>query len=299
MSEAPARDGTDVATTATATDECRVYYQDTKGAIHEHIHLPTGWQPATTLALAAKPASPLASVSFDSGKEVHVYYVSVAGYLEEYVYKFNKGWKPGPLNDFKFSVSEASKLAAVSWPEDSGIRVYAQNHDGTIQEYQYEASKGWRNPVVLPVAQVGSSLAALVWTDKGHHIRVYYIADSTVKEQRYDPKEGWRPGIPVAEAIPPYASIAAVLWSDTRIHQRVYLQDSSENIVEYEWDTANTEWSDKGRVVGPLRPGRSIAALAWRTGAELRVYYQDDDNKIREEAKSNEGAWYQGEFVAP
>ncbi|KAI0531640.1 fucose-specific lectin [Xylaria digitata] len=299
MSDAPARDSTDITTTVTGTLECKVYYQDTKEAIREHTHsYDSGWQPTTTPIFSAKPDSPLASVSFDSGNEVHVYCVSVAGYLEEHVYSSKNGdWSSGTLNKSRFRVAETSKLAAVSWPEDLGIRVYAQNPDDTIQEYQYEASTGWRNPVILPVAQVGSSLAALSWADNGQHLRVYYIApDSTVKEHRYDPEEGWREGISVVGTIPPYASIAAVAWFDSSVHQRVYLQNSNDNIFEYEWDTANGEWSSKGHVIGPLRPGRHVAALEWKTGTELRVYYQDDDGKVREQAKSNEGPWYTGEF---
>ncbi|KAF2966505.1 hypothetical protein GQX73_g7044 [Xylaria multiplex] len=294
------RDGSDVATTVIGTLACKVYYQDTEDVIHElTCSNDSGWQDTST-NFTAKPGSPLASVSFNSGNEVHVYIVSAEGYLEERVYSSEQdGWSPGTLDNSRFRVAEASRLAAVSWPEDSSIRLYAQNPDDTIQEYQYEASTGWKNPVVLPSAEFGSSLAAMFWEDNGHHIRVYYIdPDSTVKEQRYDPKEGWRAGVPIVRTSSSFASIAAVAWFDSSAHQRVYLHDSSGNITEYEWNTANNEWTSKGPVIGPLTFGRHIAALEWKTGTELRVFYQDDDNTIREQAKSDEGEWYPGELVA-
>lgn len=70
MASAQARDGTDVAITATGEYECKVYYQDTTGVIRESIHLVSGWKHTTTPTFSAKPASPLAAINFDSGKEV-------------------------------------------------------------------------------------------------------------------------------------------------------------------------------------------------------------------------------------
>ncbi|GAW11338.1 hypothetical protein ANO14919_006820 [Xylariales sp. No.14919] len=294
---AQAQDGTDVAITATGEYECKFYYQDTTRVIRESIHLVSGWRHTTTPTFSAKPASPLAAISFDAGKEVRVYCVSVDGYLEEYGYSSKQsGWWGGALNKLKFRVAAASKVAAVYWSNNYNIRVYAQGPDNKIQELVYDNSSGWRKGAILPVAEDGSSLAAVRWEKEGQScLRVYYRAsDSTVKEHCYE-NSRWFSGEFSIPEIPPYASITAVVFSDSRagVHLRVFLQDSGDSIAAYHNDGA---WNYQGTVIGPLRPGRRFAALEWKEGSELRVFYQDDDNKIHEQAQSNAGAWYNGEY---
>lgn len=83
--------------------------------------------------------------------------------------------------------------------------------------------------------------------------------------------------------------------SNAGVHLRVFLQDSGANIAAYHNDGG---WNYQGTVIGPLRPGRRLAALEWKTGTELRIFYQADDNKVREQAQSEAGAWYTGEYVS-
>ncbi|KAI1356759.1 fucose-specific lectin [Xylaria sp. FL0043] len=302
MSSAQARDGTDVAVTATGEYECKVYYQDTNGTIRESVHLLSGWKNTTSSTFSAKPASPLAVISFDSGKEVRVYCVSADGYLEEYGYNSKQSsWWSGALTKQKFRVAEASKVAAVYWSEKNNIRVYAQDPDNKIQELVYTDDGGWRKGAVLPTAEVGSSLAAVRWEKSGTHLRVYYLAPgSTVKEHCYEDSR-WFDGEFSINNIPPFASIAAVVWRDSNsgVHLRVYVQDSTARIAVYQNDGG---WKSQGTIqgtnLGTLRPGRRIAALEWKDGAEQRLYYQADDNKVREEGQTNGESWHAGEYVS-
>ncbi|KAI0206090.1 fucose-specific lectin [Astrocystis sublimbata] len=277
MPGASPRDGTDVAITATGEYECKVYYQDTEGVVRESIHLVSGWKHTTTPTFKAKPASPLAAISFDSGNAVRVYCVSVDNLLEEYCYSSQQsGWYPGSLAKSRFRVAEASKVAAIYCVHEDNIRVFAQ---------------------VLPTAQTGSSLAATRWDTTEDRLRVYYLApDSTVKEHCYE-KSQWFAGEFNLGDIAPYASISAAAWCDSNAgrHLRIYVQDPSGKISAYQNDGG---WMPMGPVLGPLRPGRRVAALEWKTGAEQRIFYQADDGKIREEAQDEGGAWFQGEYVS-
>ncbi|KAI1367966.1 fucose-specific lectin [Xylaria arbuscula] len=294
---AQAADVTDVAVTATGEYECKVYYQDTTGVIRESIHLVSGWKHTTTSTFSAKPASPLAAISFDSGNQVRVYCVSSANVLEEYCYSSTQGsWVPGALNKSRFSVSPTSKVAAQYWAFKNNIRVYVQGSDGKIQEYVYDDDNGWRKGATLPVAQDGSSLAAQRWERESRScIRVYYIApDSTVKEHCYE-NGRWFAGEFNIPEIPPYSSITSTAWADTGVSIRVWLQDSSNKIAAYRNDGG---WNYEGTVMGPLRPGRSISSLEWKNGKELRIFYHADDGKIREKAQTQAGAWYEGEYVS-
>ncbi|KAI1295934.1 fucose-specific lectin [Xylaria venustula] len=294
---APARDGSDVATVPTATNECRVYYQDTDGFIREHIHRLEGWTLSNIPPFKAKPASPLAVVGWDNGSQIRLYCVSVEGYLEEWCYGSNQDrWVPGYLSNSKFRVHEASKLAAISWYENGpSIRVYAQDPDNKIQEY-INSGPTWTKREVGTAAEFGASLAVVQWKENGIRIRLYHQAsDRTIKEYCSDAGGPWSQGAFKTPELPPYTAITALAWPGTGAPLRVYFQDTSNSIVEFKHDQT---WSHDSTVIRSLRPGRRLAALQWETGAELRLYYQGDDNRICEVARSEDAEWYPGEFVS-
>lgn len=62
-------DGSDVAATATGELKCNVYYQSAQGVIREHVK-DGGWKATNSSTFSARMFSPLAAISFDSGKEV-------------------------------------------------------------------------------------------------------------------------------------------------------------------------------------------------------------------------------------
>ncbi|KAI0428598.1 fucose-specific lectin [Xylaria sp. FL1042] len=294
---AQALDGSDVVSIPTAKNECRVYYQDTEGVIREHIHRLEGWTTTDMPTFKAKPASPLAVVGWNSGAQIRVYCVSVEGYLEEWCYSPNQSrWLPGYLNQAKFPVAEASKLAAVCWYDNGpSIRVYAQDSENRIVEY-INTDPSWTKRVAVPAAQVGASMAAVCWEENGIRLRLYYQAlNKTIKEHCSDAGGDWFSGDFATPELPPYTSVAAIAWPGYGAPVHVFFQDPDANISEFKHVQT---WGYASTVVGPLRPGRRISALQWESGAELRVYYQANDNKIREMACSNGSQWYTGEFVS-
>ncbi|KAI1355815.1 fucose-specific lectin [Xylaria sp. FL0043] len=292
---AQARDNSDVASFATGSYECRVYYQDSDEVIREHIHHLDGWKPSNVPGFKAKPGSPLAAVGW--GPEIRVYCVSVEGNLEEWCYSPGQDrWQPGYLSDGKYPVAAASKLAAVFWYDGSPhIRVYAQDSENQIVEYA-NSGPSWSKRVVVPGAQVGASMAAVCWEENGIRLRLYYqFIDGGIKEHCSDAGGDWFSGDFSTPGLPPYTALAALAWPGSGAPVRVYFQDPGASIAEFKH---NQTWGYDSTVVGPLRPGRRISALEWGSGAELRVYYQADDNKIREMARSNGGPWEAGEFVS-
>jgi hypothetical protein len=144
--------GSAIAATATSSGKCHVYFQDTQRGIREYVNNGV-WKAMAKSIFEARMFSPLAVISFNSGKEVctvlpmlvfpricheppiilqtsqiRVYSVSKDEYLQEWCYSSDqRGWHEGYLTDSKFRVAANTRLAAVYWA-DSGanVRVYCQ-----------------------------------------------------------------------------------------------------------------------------------------------------------------------------
>lgn len=69
---------------------------------------------------------------------------------------------------------------------------WVKESSNAIQEYC--VGDPWKKGATLPVADVGSNLAAVSWTQKGKpHLRIYYqTEDLSVQEHCYD--NGWSKG---------------------------------------------------------------------------------------------------------
>jgi kumamolisin len=93
------------------------------------------------------------------------------------------------------------------------------------------------------------------------------------------------------------AKIAAVQWSDTSRHIRVYCQDEQNVIQEYCWD-GNGPWTPGVKLAGAA-PDSQLAAVQWSdpAGVHLRVYYQNPQNIIVEQCY--DGSWAPGQGVFP
>ncbi|KAI1129238.1 fucose-specific lectin [Nemania abortiva] len=289
-------DGSNVASTVTGQFKCKIYYQDIEGVIAEYTY-DEQWKPTTSATFSAKLYSPLAAISFNSGQEIRVYCISEEGYLQDWVYSSSRsGWTPGGLSQLKSIVAANTGLAAVCWSDNGPkIRVYAQDPTtNKIQEYRYDTS--WTKGAELAVAQIGTSLAAVCVQQNGINLRVYYQApDKTISEYRSDSGGPWYQGTLKTDEMPALTSIAATGWYNSDVNVRVFFQDSSQNIIAYKWEG---EWSLDSTVIGPLRTGRRISALEWNVGDSLRVFYQADDNRIREQSQTEGGPWTDGGFVS-
>lgn len=134
--------------------------------------------------------------------------------LEEWCYSNGGRWVPGYLTNLKVKTAPNSSVAAVNW-DGSNIRVYCQGKDiiersfnktrrrafltfwveessDAVQEYC--VGNPWKRGATLPVADQGTNLAAVSWTQNGSpHLRVYYqAADLNIREHCYD--SGWSTG---------------------------------------------------------------------------------------------------------
>jgi hypothetical protein len=118
--------------------------------------------------------------------------------LEEWCNGSRGQWVPGYLTRLKVQTAPNSSVAAVNW-DGQNIRVYCQGKNTKEQPrseiiQEYCVGDPWKKGATLPVADHGSNLAALSWTQKGRvHLRVYYQAsDLSVHEHCYD--DGWSKG---------------------------------------------------------------------------------------------------------
>lgn len=146
--------------------------------------------------------------------QIRIYSISEDGKLEEWCNGSKGQWVPGYLTKLNVQTAPNSSVAAVNW-DGQNIRVYCQGKNATenslncnsrqlhsnvcikessnaIQEYC--VGNPWKKGATLPVADIGSNLAAVSWTQKGKpHLRVYYqTADLSVQEHCYD--NGWSKG---------------------------------------------------------------------------------------------------------
>jgi hypothetical protein len=87
----------------------------------------------------------------------------------------------------------------------------------------------------------------------------------------------------------PGTSIAAVSFQTTmpprptQNHIRVYFQTLDNSIVQYAFDPG-TGWDNGTKIEFEPTPARgtALAALAWESGSQIRLYYQDTSGILRE-----------------
>ncbi|KAJ4299250.1 hypothetical protein N0V90_004494, partial [Kalmusia sp. IMI 367209] len=116
--------GNDIAITATGPLKCNVYFQDAQGVIREYTKNGC-WKATNSSNVSAKLFTPLTVINFDSGKEIRIYYISEANYLEELCFSSGRSdWYTGGINREWFRVAAETRLAAVYCAdEESGPRI--------------------------------------------------------------------------------------------------------------------------------------------------------------------------------
>lgn len=288
--------GSAVAAVALSTWSCRVYCQDAQGGILEAAHDGI-WSPRSSALFRAKMFTPLAVISWDSGRQIRIYYLSENDVLQEYCWSSGSGWASGYQFDSNFRVASNSSIAAVQWSDQGSteIRLYVQGSSSdAIQEY---CSNPWRRGSTLPTARTGSSIAAVKWMQNGIHIRVYYQdPDLAVREHCFD-TGGWYHGEFNRVIAPRHASSAALCWYDSNVQLRVYWQDGQQDFVCFGWAIVKG-WGSVRNVKGPFLAGTHISALDWNTGKNIRLYYQGANDAILEQCSDNDDPWFTGSSVA-
>lgn len=273
---------TAVAATAISDSVSHVYFQDAQNGIREAINDNGNWTISNDVLFFAKRSTPLAVISWDKGKQIRIYCVSVKGLLEEWC-GISGSWSPGYLTNLEVRVARNTSIAATNW-DGSAIRVYCQEENSNaIQEYC--VGNPWKRGVTLPIADSGSNLAALSFKIAGKiHLRVYYQApDLSLKEHCWDggwSEGGFNPGVALKSS-----AIAATTWDSSTdgLQLRLFWQDRYGLLRGHKWSGS---WDSTGSI-NSAPVGTHISATNWNTGSSIKLHYQSDDGSILEESISS------------
>ncbi|RPB07149.1 hypothetical protein P167DRAFT_434646 [Morchella conica CCBAS932] len=126
----------------------------------------------------AKSGTPLATVSWNDGAAIRLYYLNSDNEIQEYAYDNSTGWYSGSLSGEGIRAVDTSRLAAIKYGDNLEIRLYFQVSGGVVQEYTWK-DESWSISQSLPVGITGTGLAALYYPD--NNIRVYYQTNETSK----------------------------------------------------------------------------------------------------------------------
>ncbi|GAW15295.1 hypothetical protein ANO14919_047040 [Xylariales sp. No.14919] len=278
---------TAMAATASSPWNCRVYYQNAAGVIQESFHLDGVWTHSTLFS--AKPFTPLAAISWEGGREVRVYCLSVDDLLQEWCWS-GSGWYQGLLSDLRVRPAPNTSIAAVVY-ENPGleITVFCQE-SGSDAIREIRSGHPWYRASILPVACTGSSLAATTYIQNGVQIRVYFQApDLTFQEHCWGAGK-WFKGEFRSERVPRHSAITASVRKDTTEKLRLFFQDSRRTFVGYE---SNGGWKSTGSVLEPTPSSTPAAAIQWNSGRHVRFYYQSRSDEILEHCNDGSG-WFAG-----
>ncbi|CEL00911.1 hypothetical protein ASPCAL00503 [Aspergillus calidoustus] len=227
-------------------------------------------------------------------------------------------------------------IAALSNKEN--IHVYSQDTSGGIREARFENGQwaGGDEGSILKHGVPGTPIAA-VRRNQDERVHVFYIAEGNVARQiQRDPRGRWQDGdLNQANVlVAPYSMIVACYVEDANQPLRLYVQLLDNSIQEYGSDDSGRGWSQMANL-GPALPGTGLALFCqdenmaiterccrdgrtWKNGNlsiakanprtdltalrcgnnEVRVYYVDRDNRIKERLTTNDN-WREGQFDQP
>jgi len=270
----------------------RVFYQLQSGNVGESKHLDGVW---TNDSLTVQPAdgSPFASVTYDSGKQIRLYYLDTSDILQEYCFTAGKGWFQGEISQLKVKCVPTAGLAAVEYGDDKGgvhLRVYYQEAGTDI--IAEAANDGYWHAGQLRLAGAigGTQLAAVAYYFQSQQqIRVYYQAkDLNVREHGHN-DGGWFTGGFVSGKATALTPIAALAFSNVQL--QVYFRDSTGHVVFVK----NTGSWGSPFTIEAVGPGHKFAVLQWESGKRLRFYYQEFSGPVRELCSDDSGSsWFPG-----
>ncbi|KIM47249.1 hypothetical protein M413DRAFT_7794 [Hebeloma cylindrosporum] len=132
------------------------------------------------------PNQPYASIVWDNGKEIRIYYLGRGNILEEYAYsKDNDGWSRGELHKLRIILNETSTIAATF--HDNAIYVFYQGRchkfpakhpktDFINMVAQEGPTKEWDShpPITLALPGTGIAVVGFVNPTGQYALRVYY-----------------------------------------------------------------------------------------------------------------------------
>ncbi|TFK64514.1 fucose-specific lectin [Pluteus cervinus] len=149
-----------------------------------------------------------------------------------------------------------------------------------------------------------TSIATIFFsTDTDTHVRVFYQdGNGDIRESFYDHSVGWntRSNNLVGTAAQKGTGISAVTWNNGG-EIRVYYLDQDNNIVERVLSGETTSWGNGALTQKKIQtaPGSRLSAIEWNKETNIRVYYQDTTNKVRELVFISGGGWKDGSEDLP
>jgi len=276
---------TNITSVCWGTVHIRNYWQANDGGIRE-TRWDGSWAGGTSRDSigTAKLTSPLASIQWNNGSQIRVYYLDNNNIIQERCWQGSGSWTTGALGQSRIQADPDSKIAATVW-NGPNIRIYYQKpNDPAIHEHCW-GSSGWTAGSTLPAACTGSSLAAINWDG---HIRVYYQAtDLQLREHCWD-SGSWTVGA-FKYSAPFGTPLAAVTWT-SQPQIRVYWANNSNQLVEGAWSGG---WNNS-TVLTDIIPNSSLGAVCW-DNVQIRIYFQYVGYIIQEWVWSN--GWGKGATI--
>jgi len=280
------------------TDELwslRLFYQLLDGHIEQSTHLKGVW---TNQQLTFSPVddTPLASITYNKGKEIRVYYLDKDYMVQEYCYTEGKNWYPGVINQLKAKATPAAGLAAIAYGSDvlgAGekgvhIRVYYQEAGSNIVKELANDGSWHTGDMQITDALGATDLAAVAYYFQNQtQIRLYYQnRDLALKEHGHN-NSGWFPGAFNPGKATAHTPLSAVAFAEVEL--QVYYRDLQGHVVFIR----NTGSWGNPNVIQALGPGYNFAVLQWEKGNRLRIYYQEFSGVIIELCSDNGGnSWF-------
>ncbi|KAK7694432.1 hypothetical protein QCA50_001618 [Cerrena zonata] len=200
------------------------------------------------------------------------------------------GWFPGEL---RFHCSPDSTLCAIAW-DGWSQSVFYQTEDGCIRERMH--LNYWEETsFVQPDCMMGTNLAA-VYSHAAEHIYLFFQDNNGYLCYRHATWFEWSPAVRLQKAAK-CTGIGATSWEDCE-EIRVYFQDENNVVREYCGGRDYTNWSLGGYTHQCSIPIGDIAAVSWLAngGAEIRIYFQEENCDIIEWCHSYYGRWALGDF---
>ncbi|KAI0742642.1 hypothetical protein C8Q80DRAFT_918213 [Daedaleopsis nitida] len=277
----------------------RLYYLNPQHEVVQDYFNGQKWSRA--VLFAAAPLTPLASISWDDGNEIRVYYINEDFKLRERCYSTSRSsWYEGELNELNIHAAEDTSIAAVCFSDgDLFIRVYCQeSHSDQIQEFCNDGRKWRRGPAAFPNALSGSAISAVVYKAEGWRERLYcQSTDMSIQEYCFDEDEGgwYRGDVDLGKTSACYPISALYDNSGDSGAPSVYWMNSAQEIchsmrVDGKWTLS--------KVVGPLVNGTKFAAAQLDTIGSVGVYYQAADTSVKEVCKDgSDKQWHAGATV--
>jgi hypothetical protein len=282
--------------------QLRVYTQDLEGGIRES-RWNKGWSGGDQrdVIVRAKPNSPIAAFNYNNGDSIRVYYLSVDNVVSEIAQNNHGAWFAGGLNNARIQANPASRLAVIgrTW-NNNYINVYYQRPDGRIEEISQDNS-GWnRRNVVGDQPFIGSGLAAILSPLKEPRaIRVYYqLNDKTLAEAGIDEGGKWfnRGGFKSPNGAPTTEIAALSNSNDQNSFYVLFL--NRQNLLTLRRHEKGVWANEEHPLDTTTSPGSGVAIITAHNENSLRVYVQNEDNRIqelvRETATSN---WTRGAII--